>query len=62
MELFALSVKHQTDKAVLIEDPTQPGSEIWLPLSQIKLGSESGGGLTDIEMPAWLAEKKGLLK
>jgi len=57
-------VEHITEKAVLIKEA---GEDIWLPISQIKVDGEEVeaadleiGELITIEMPEWLAKKKGL--
>lgn len=46
-----------TERAICIEYEDE---EVWLPRSQIDydLGVEKGG-LTDVEVPQWLAVKKG---
>jgi len=62
---FTTIIEHATDKAVLIKDS---GDGIWLPLSMIKI-SKSGNEaetvymneLVEIDMPEWLAKRKGLL-
>jgi len=47
----------KTKKAVLLKVKEE---EIWLPLSQIKITKKSKTHMK-LEMPAWLAEEKGLL-
>jgi len=53
----------ETDKAILICDPTS-GEELWIPLSQVleMHGREDGRKSTGrIVMTEWIAKKKGLL-
>lgn len=45
-------IKRQNDKAILVQ--LANGKEVWLPLSQIVLKTET------IWMPLWLAQAKGL--
>ena len=50
---FAAIKKHETDKAILLNDGTK---DVWLPKSQVQ---DNGDGTFTI--PAWLAEEKELV-
>ena len=54
-------IQHFTDKAVLVE---YEGDEVWIPLSQVdseKVLEHTVGDIVDIDIPEWLAIKKGLV-
>lgn len=57
-ELFEalVVVKHQTERAVLINDGGD--ADIWLPLSQVDLAPSGDGKHHVVTMPAWLAVEK----
>ena len=57
VELF-IQVIHETDDALLVDDGTK---RVWLPTSQIYSIEEEREGYATIEIPEWLAEKKGLI-
>jgi len=50
-------VKAQTEKGILCRIGND---EIWFPLSQVNIISDPDGG-QKIEIPTWLANKKGLV-
>jgi len=54
---LSVEVVHITDKAILIDEGDE---QIWLPKSQIRL-EHSSGNTYSVEIPEWLAMKKGLL-
>lgn len=37
-------------------------SIVWLPLSQLKIGTENECGWSEIEIPGWLIKKNGLVR
>jgi len=58
-------VKHETDKAVLIQVDGDPDNEVWIPKSQIEWESTGGlyaiGDEVEMEIPEWLAIEKELV-
>lgn len=57
-------IENTSAKAIMV---LEAGDTIWLPLSQIKVNGEKVeeadleiGELVTVEMPEWLARKKGL--
>jgi hypothetical protein len=61
---LVLFVHHETDAAYLVSDDGDRDKAVWLPKSQIQVDREyrrPEGRLIDIEMPEWLALKKGLI-
>lgn len=60
-----VTVRKETDKAILCTIPDLDGEEIWVPKSQIKDESEvyslkSGKEPGKLVIPKWLADEKGL--
>ena len=53
------TVKHETDKALLIID-ADSGEELWLPLSQVEKILRRTDGTAEVTMSDWIAEQKGL--
>lgn len=54
------TVKYQTDDAVLLDTGKD---EVWIPKSQIHDFTDDiyVGDYVDLDLPFWLAEKKGLI-
>lgn len=50
---IAVQVKHETEKAILVNDGTE---DIWLPKSQCEMNPDG-----TVTMPEWLAHEKGLI-
>jgi len=51
------TIEHESEKAVLINDGNQ---NIWLPKSVIEI-DRSGDGTAVVNVPNWLANKRGLM-
>lgn len=67
VEIYDLVLKHQTEMAYLIID--EDGEEYWIPKSQvvkiifgedIMIEGEPAKKISELEIPEWLAEDKGL--
>ena len=56
-EEYTLLVKHETDKAVLVNDGDE---DIWLPKSKIDYDEIEAGEECNFLIPEWLAVDKGL--
>lgn len=55
---IACTVKHETDKAMLINDGDK---DVWIPKSKITDYSETGNVIESIFIPEWLALEKELI-
>lgn len=57
-EIFDVRLVVKTDRAILVD---YDGVEEWLPLSQVEIieADTIDGGQIAIEIPFWLAKKKG---
>ncbi len=61
-----VTILHETDAAILVtQDPDseETNAAIWVPKSQITDSTDDMniGAEVEIEIPVWLAEKKGLV-
>ena len=57
---ITVTVKHKTEKAVLVNDGGK--KDQWVPLSQITSDNEiEVGNVIVIEVPEWLAKDKGFI-
>jgi hypothetical protein len=56
--LLTIIPRAVTEKSQMFKSPD--GHDVWLPLSQIKIGETSSATIKSVEMPAWLAKKHGL--
>lgn len=54
---IAVTVKRETEKALLIDDGTR---EVWIPKSMITDQTGDGLLITSIFLPEWFATEKGL--
>lgn len=52
-------VKHETDRAWLVEGPDLEDDDVWLPKSQCEYHGEDPDGRGIFIVPMWLARKKG---
>ena len=52
-------VKHETDRAWLVEGPDLEDDDVWLPKSQVEYHGEDPEGNGIFIVPMWLARKKG---
>jgi hypothetical protein len=66
VDLF-LAIHHDTGKALLVSEAGDKDKAVWLPLSQIEVGTDRRPSQKDqnidlatITLPEWLAEKEGL--
>lgn len=57
---LTMTIHRATLRAVLASDNGEEENAVWLPLSQISI-RELGGCFSEITLPEWLAEEKGLL-
>lgn len=56
--IIIATIERRTKKAILIRD--RSGIEAWLPKSQINCSDPDLYGEVTIDLPKWLAAKKGL--
>ena len=66
MESYSIegcTIKHETEKAVLVESENLPDDEMWVPKSQIHDDSEIWklNDTGDLLVNMWFAEKEGLI-
>lgn len=57
---LTMTIHRTTLRAVLVSDDGEEENAVWLPLSQISI-RELGGCFSEVTLPGWLAEEKGLL-
>lgn len=50
----------RTDRAILFSDDGDQDNAVWLPLSQVEVGT-ARHGVCVVTMPEWLATEKGLV-
>ncbi|MEX2480229.1 MAG: hypothetical protein WD928_05145 [Gammaproteobacteria bacterium] len=62
-DLIGMSVylRHQTDRAVLVDSVNSTREPAWVPLSQVELTPNGDGETYWLDIPEWLAVEKGLL-
>lgn len=62
-DLIGMSVhlRHQTERAVLVEPVNSTREPAWVPLSQVELTPNGDGQTYWLDIPEWLAVDKGLL-
>lgn len=51
-------VKHETARAILLDTGDE---EVWIPKSQVLGQEEIEDGITELQIPEWLAMDKGLI-
>ena len=56
---ISVIVRHETDKAVLVDHGGE--NAVWLPLSQIETEPNSDGKTHSVTLPEWLAADKELI-
>jgi len=52
-------VRHETDKAVLVDHGE--GEPVWLPLSRIEIEPNTDGRTHTVALPEWLAMEKEMI-
>lgn len=59
---YTVTVVHETDDAVLVNDGDDSDApEVWLPKSRVDFPRNlRAGQVITVDVPAWLAEEKGL--
>lgn len=59
---YTVTVVHETPDAVLVSDGDDPDApEVWLPKSRVGFPRNlRKGQVITVDVPAWLAEEKGL--
>lgn len=61
---LSIFIHVQTEKALLVSEDGDEGQAVWLPKSQLTsltMDREGETGTATIEIPEWLAIKKGLI-